>query len=363
MAVRAALDAARVVFAPLIADGAGFAPVEQTPDVRAWPAAASVLQACIGRIDMDGQALVGEARRLGLLSLEEAYVLVALHSSPTDRPTGTAVIRALESAVAALDQVQVATERAAEVGVSTRTSNAGPAMSTPAVARPSIAPPSMSPTSTPLPPLGDHLAPRRFSLPAGLILAAVVVVLLGGAGAWYALSPRGAVDDYAQGVEAYQRDAREVARLAFARAAKAHPDDARALVFLGRLAREDGDLPAARRFLDTAIRIGPGTAMANREMASVLLADGNTDVARRFYVRALQLDPTDQLAQGFLACALVRLGRVEEAQRWSERAGAGDWSACVSSPASSNSTSSRTNAATPNSGAAPAATIPSPARP
>ena len=355
MAARAALDAARVVFAPLAADAAGLSSAEHTPDVSAWPAAARVLQACTGHVELDGQALVGEARRVGLLSLEDAYVLVALHSSPTDRPTGDAVLAALDRAVAALTAPALDTPRALALpSLPSRSSASSAAVSDDARATGEL-------TTT-----GANAMPRRLSVSAGFILTAVVLVLLGGAGAWYAMTQRAGTDDYAQGVEAYQRGAREVARLAFARSAKGHPDDARAFVFLGRLAREDGNLPVARRFLDAAIRIAPGNATANREMASVLLADGSTDVARRFYVRALQLDPTDRLAQGFLACALVRLGRTAEAQRWSERAGPGDWTACVSSPASSNMNNANTsggNAVTPSSGAAHAAPIPSSARP
>jgi hypothetical protein len=384
MAARAALDAARVVFAPLTADAAGLSSVEDAPDVTAWPAAARVLQACTGRADLDGQALVGEARRVGLLSLESAYVLVALHSSPTDRPTGDAVVRALEHAVDALDASSLAqpgligsesfsgsarfTGTEPLIGSEAREGARGTdrgsdrerARSAPLQARSDAR--ISSPNTI-------EVIPRRVSLSAGFILGTLVLIMIGAAGAWYAMTPRALADDYAQGVEAYQRGAREVARLAFARAAKARPDDAGAFVFLGRLAREDGNLPAARRFLDAAIRLAPGNATANREMASVLLADGSTDVARRFYVRALQLDPTDRLAQGFLACALARLGRVEEAQRWSERAGPGDWSSCVSSPASSatnadtNTSASHVHAAPLRSGAAPAATIPSTARP
>jgi hypothetical protein len=313
---------------------------------------------------------VGEARRVGLLSLEDAYVLVALHSSPTDRPSGDAVIRALEGAVAALDAPTVPTSRSLALPPFPDRSSTSNDRSREKAPGARDMPRELTPA---LSSSGGNVSPRSFSLSAGFILSVLALVVLGGAGAWYALNRRASTDDYAQGVEAYQRDAREVARLAFARAAKAHPDDARAFVFLGRLAREDGNLPAARRFLDAAIRIAPGNATANREMASVLLADGSADVARRFYVRALQLDPTDHLAQGFLACALVRLGRADEAQRWSERAGPGDWSACVSSSATPNGSSSanssntlnssRGNAATPNSGAARAATTLSPARP
>jgi tetratricopeptide (TPR) repeat protein len=349
MAARAALDAARVVFSPLSSGSAGLASAPQTPDVDAWPAAARVLEACTGRTDLDGQALVGEARRVGLLSLEDAYVLVALHSSPTDRPTGDAVLRALEGAVSALDR---------NAGVPFPSANAP----LPQAAGDTVEPRRPAMSALPMIPIIEA-PPARGSLSPGFILALLALVLLGGAGAWYALTQRAHTDDYAQGVEAYQRDAREVARLAFARAAKAHPDDARALVFLGRLAREDGNVPAARRFLDAAIRIAPENATANRELASVLLADGNPDLARRFYVRALQLDPADRLAQGFLACALIRLGRTEEAQRWSARAGPGDWSACFTPGTSSDTSASPANAPSPRAAASAAAPIPSPARP
>ena len=155
------------------------------------------------------------------------------------------------------------------------------------------------------------------------------MVLLGGAFSWYWLSSRTTASDFDDGVAAYDRGAREAARMAFARAAKANPDDARAFVYLGRVSREDGNLSSARRFLDAAIRLSPSNGDANREMGALLLMQGDADVARRFYVRAVQANPSDKLAQGFLACALIRLGRPDEAKRWSERAGAGEWSACV----------------------------------
>ena len=95
------------------------------------------------------------------------------------------------------------------------------------------------------------------------------------------------------------------------------------------MSREDGDLPRARRLLTASVRLAPNSALASRELASVMLADGQPEIARRFYVRALQLDPADRVAQGFLGCALFRLNRFDEARRWTDRAGPGDWSRCV----------------------------------
>lgn len=133
----------------------------------------------------------------------------------------------------------------------------------------------------------------------------------------------------ARGINAYRRGAPEAARIAIAEAARLDPDDARPLIYLGRMSREDGDLPRARRFLTTAVRVAPGSALAARELASLMLADGQPDVARRFYVRSLRMDPADRTAQGFLGCALARLQRLDEARRWLERAGPGDWQRCV----------------------------------
>ena len=40
-----------------------------------------------------------------------------------------------------------------------------------------------------------------------------------------------------------------------------------------------------------------------------------------------------RLAQGFLGCTLLRMGQPEQAATWLNRAGQGDWSACVAQPA------------------------------
>ena len=156
-------------------------------------------------------------------------------------------------------------------------------------------------------------------------------MLVAGAGGWL-LWQWNAGREYDAGVSAYERGAREVARTSFARFAQDHADDARPLVYLGRIAREDRDLARARRFLEAAVRLDPSNAAAQRELAAALLADGQPELARRFYVRAIELNPADRLSQGFLACALHRLGRFDEAKRWADRAGPGEWIPCLSAP-------------------------------
>ncbi|WP_310570151.1 tetratricopeptide repeat protein [Gemmatimonas sp.] len=314
---RAALNAARFVLSP----------ESTSPAPAVWAGAQQVLRAVTARPELSGQALIGEARRMGALTLTDAHALVALvtWADASDRPAESESERTLlREAWLALDHA-VSMNRAAVSDAPLRpTVNDMPAIG--------YAPPpdSKAPLSSASPSFdGDGIdartAPRWLSA-RGIVIALLAVGALTAIG-WWVLSQR-ADRAYQDGVAAYGRGAREVARTAFAKAALQHPDDAGPLVFLGRMSREEGDLPRARRFLTTAVRIAPNSALANRELGSVMLADGQPEIARRFYVRALQLDPADRVAQGFLGCALFRLNRFDEARRWTDRAGPGDWSRC-----------------------------------
>src|SRR5690606_17275070 len=122
------------------------------------------------------------------------------------------------------------------------------------------------------------------------------------------------------------------ARLAWARIAQERPELALPHVYLGRIARDQGDVSTAQQELQTAIRLEPQSAIAQREMRNLLLATGNPDLARRFYTRAVELNPDDRTAQGFLGCALVRLGQPDLGRSFLNRAGPGDWQACAAAP-------------------------------
>jgi tetratricopeptide (TPR) repeat protein len=304
---RTALDAARAVFR------AG----QATPAPLVWSAAQQLLRVVTGRPALTGQALIGEARRAGLLTLTDAHALIALVSfaDRTDRAAES------ESELAVLREALLALEHAVDM---TRTRDAAPPVMSPVSAAPSLAASVTAAATTPVvaASVGTRRAPVGLVIGVSLLVIAVVVGTL-------AIRAQRRARVYDDAVAAYARGAREVARTAFVSAAQAAPDDARPLVFLGRMSREEGDLPRARRFLTAAVRIAPGSALATRELGSVMLADGQPELARRFYVRAVQVDPTDRVAQGFLGCALLRLNRVDEAQRWFDRAGAGDWSRCV----------------------------------
>lgn len=318
---RAALDAARAVFR---ADHA-------TPAPLVWSAAQQLLRVTTGRPALNGQALIGEARRAGLLTLADAHALIALVSfaDRTDRAAES------ESELALLRDALTALEHAVDMArthaaVSPDTS---PVASPVASAPPLAAPVGTEAATTAAAPAATASVGRR-RMPVGLVIGVSLLMIAVVVGA-VAIRAQRRARVYNDAVAAYARGARDVARTAFASAAQADPDDVRPLVFLGRMSREEGDLPRARRFLTAAVRIAPGSALATRELGSAMLADGQPELARRFYVRAIQIDPTDRVAQGFLGCALRRLNRVDEAQRWFDRAGAGDWSRCVAALPSS----------------------------
>lgn len=387
MSVRAALDAARAVFDYAM----GSPPVEAshrpvwsaidaslaTQSARAhamWQSAEHVLQAAIGRAELTGQALIGEARRAQVLSLGDAHALIALQgwaerirdragtpashdaaatTHTTDPVAASAPASGPVPTTEPTDENERSVARAAWLALENAADRPGSRSeaSTYAPPRDASRAPLDARAETQSPRMAgpsDTTADRTPSNSAGfepvyverqrawytrstVILASLFVVVLAGVGGffWYRQAQQRNFED---GLAAYQRGAREVARMAFARAAQDNPDDARPLVFLGRLSREEHDLARARRFLEQAVSLDPASATAQRELASALLADGQPELARRFYVRAVELDPTDRLAQGFLGCALFRLGRYDEARRWATRAGPGDWMPCLNAP-------------------------------
>mgnify|MGYP002628903455 CR=1 FL=1 len=306
---RAALNAARFVLSP-----------ESTaPAPAVWDSAQQVLRSVTARPELSGQALIGEARRLGALTLTDAHALVALvtWTDGADHPAGSESERTL------LREAWTALEHAVDMNSS---ANAATPLRSTVNEKAAI---GTDPRASGAP-RGERIPepPTTPRASAGLMVGGGVLVIALAAGGWWIWS-QASTRAYRDGVAAYARGARDVARTAFAQAARQHPDDAGPLVFLGRMSREDGDVPRARRFLTTAVRLAPTSALATRELASVMLADGQPEIARRFYVRAVQLDPTDRVAQGFLGCALFQLNRVDEARRWTDRAGPGDWSRCV----------------------------------
>jgi tetratricopeptide (TPR) repeat protein len=169
---------------------------------------------------------------------------------------------------------------------------------------------------------------RRGGQGRTIAIAAVVLALLG-VGGFFAVRTFGGSDNItAEGERLLVAGRRAEARQAFDAAARKHPESARPHIYLGRMARDDGDQARALQELTTAVRLEPNNSLAQREMGSYLFLRGNYPLASSFFTRAIQYDPTDKTAMGYLACSQARMGRLEPAIRFFDRAGPGGWSSC-----------------------------------
>lgn len=274
--------------------------------LEAWSGIETALRTLMGGSAQGGQALVAELRQRQQLTLEQAHALLEFlaardrASRPEYRPT-SADVSAARQAVQKL-----------EAGLAPDTGAVAPL------------------TSAPLPPPNDPApaGPSSFGRPAVMRLGIpllIIAAVLAGVFLWMANRETG----LERGAAHYAAGRREAARGEFAKVTRDQPELALPHVYLGRIAREEGDLLTAQRELSTAIRLEPANAVAQREMGKVLLVAGNNDLARSFLVRAVSLAPEDRSAQGFLGCALARLGRTQEAGTWLNRAGTGEWTGCA----------------------------------
>lgn len=298
----------------------------------AWDAMEVVLRALVGGSTLAGTALVRDLRQHELLTLDQAHSLVNFHAARerAELPgyqVGATDVNAARSAVAEMDRALGGTgEHEGEHTGATGAGTAGAAST-----RPVVPGPTAAGTISPLP---DPSRRSRAVSPL-LIIALVALVLIAiPLGGWYlyANRPMSAARSMQEATQLYARGESDRARLAFAEIIRKDPELSLPHVYLARIARERNDINVAQQELQTAIRLAPESAVAQREMGSLMLATGNAELARRFYARAVELDPEDRVAQGFLGCALLRLGQVDVGQRFIQRAGPGEWSACVAAP-------------------------------
>ena len=301
--------------------------------IEGWQAAESALRSLIGSASLSGQPLIREVRQRDLLTLDQAHALVefsAAHerAQRTDYRPSNGDIGAARTGFQQLEAA-LRQERVAPLPP-------GPAAAAVSGAVP-VAPDAGVP---PFP-----VAGRRRGFP--LIALIGLLLLLGavGGGIYYFAVGRSGTALQA-GIAAYSAGDRNGARNHFAQAVRDDPKDADPHIYLGRMARDEGDAATAVRELQTAISLEPNNATAQREMGAHLLAQatgqlstGNLpgalqslNLSRNFYVRAVQLNPADKSAQGYLGCVLMRLGRVQEANSFWQRAGPGPWTQCQPLP-------------------------------
>jgi tetratricopeptide (TPR) repeat protein len=306
----AALDLARPVIARL--DSSRNSEDVAADLIESWSAVETALRSLVGGSSAGGQALIRELRQRQMLSFEQANALAEFQAARdraqrTDYRPSPADIAAARDGFLKLESGLLA---------SVNPPLAAPARPTPSSAetRPMVS--------------GDTIerAGRR-GFPWAAVGAVVVVLLLIGAGAWWAMTRSGS-DDTAAGVQLLNQGKREVARDVFKKAARDNPRSAMPLVYLGRMFRDEQRYDSATAYLQAAIRRDTTSAPAFKEMAKLLFIEGNYDGARVFFVRALTKNASDRESAGWLACSLTRLGRAQEAQTFYARAGQGDWSAC-----------------------------------
>lgn len=279
--------------------------------IEGWSAVETALRSLLGGSALSGQPLVHEMRQRQLISIDQAHTLVRFldartrasrtdyQPTPTDAEAAREAFTSLESSLSATDAGAGAMPAA------------GAAPSEPLAA-----------TIAPSPPAARRRSPW-------LAVGAIALLAAAGVAAWFLLRPSAYERAMDNGRELYGRGSPNAAVGEFSRAARSRPEAAAPHVYLGRIAREQGDLVTATQELKRAIELEPTSNDALREMGSLQLVRGDNNLARNFYVRAVQADPGDRPATGYLACALARLGRLQEAQTFLQRAGDGPWSACV----------------------------------
>lgn len=319
-AARAAFDAARAPFERLTR--ATDPPRELAAALAdAWTVTERALRALAGTTALGGVAVVRELRQRNLLALDDAHAFVGLHAAAERaQEEGYSPTSAdLESARAAHERMSQVLSREVGGDLSGDLRATGP-VPTPPAARADALPP---PPAIPSPARSNRLA-----------IAVVVLVALAmiGAGGWFAFAFSRESSALRDGRKAYAAGDRLTARNAFAAATRDDPGRAEPYIYLGRIAREDGDLRTASAQLRRAVELEPDNYLAHRELAAFLLATGQVELARSFYQRAIELNPGDKVSLGYMACTLLRLGRGDLAVRFFERAGPGEWQACQAVP-------------------------------
>ncbi|MEO7963546.1 MAG: tetratricopeptide repeat protein, partial [Gemmatimonadaceae bacterium] len=318
---RAALDAARASFDALQS------PSSTTEErtallVAAWQGAEDALRALAGTAVLEGLPLVRELRQRNLLTLDDAHALVDLQAaserakSPGYAPTPADIAAARTT----YDKLSEAASRE----VSTGMPNAGdPRGGSSPVSGLSSPPATHKPNETPSY-MSEVTAPAQ-SNTLGIVLLVVVLLAVVGAGAFYVAKRGNEPDELARGRQAYAAGDRTTAKNSFGIVAGAQPTLAEPHIFLGRIAREEGNFAAASDQLRRAVELEPSSALAMRELAALLLATNQVELARSFYERAIRLNPEDKSSLGYMGCTLARLGRPDLAQRFAARAGPGSW--------------------------------------
>ena len=281
-----------------------------------WNAVEVAMRALLGGSALGGQPLVQELRQRNMISIEQAHALLDFLAA-RDRVKRTEYRPTSDDVTAAREAYNKLDE-----GLRAEAASAG--ASATAATAPRAAPAPAVPTSA----AQGAPAPRRSRVP-WLPIGALLLVLVAAGAAWYYFEGGGPSAAMRRGIEAYNGGRLALARTEFQDAASARPEDPMPHIWLGRVARDQGDFATAGRELSRAVQLDPRNYQGHRELGSYFLTLRNYEAARRSFVRALELQPRDRTSLGYLGCSLIRLGRVDEGQRFLVRAGQGAWMACA----------------------------------
>jgi hypothetical protein len=275
--------------------------------IEGWNGTEVALRSLLGGSALSGQALIRELRQREMLSLAPTHALMEFLAARERAGKTGYTPTAADIAASRHGFLEL---------VGALTGPAEPIASTGAAA---AAPPADTTIV-----VGERRGPGRM-----IIIAAAVLALLGVGGffAWQAVNRDGG-NVTAEGERLLAAGQRGEARRAFEDAAREDPESARPHIYLGRMARDDGDYARALEELTMAVRLEPRSALAQREMGKLVFLRGNYPLATNFFTRAVEYDPTDKQAMGYLACSQARMGRMDVAVRFFDRAGPGDWSPC-----------------------------------
>jgi tetratricopeptide (TPR) repeat protein len=275
--------------------------------VAAWTAIESALQDSASNRTLVGQALVRDLRQRNVLTLDQGHALIELLAAHDRAGAPGYVVTDADVACArdALNQL--------------------------AAAPPPVTPVPAGAVNTAPPAAATATAPTSG---VGKTIGFVVLLAIIAGGAAYGVvalrkrSPGPGPNLVDRGIATYQAGHVDSARVFFTHAAAHDTMDAVPHIWLGRIAREAGDLGTARAELVRAVQLAPNNEIAQREMGAALLAAGQYELASKFYVRAIALDSTDRSALGFYGCTLKRMGQAQQATQYLTRAGQGPWTAC-----------------------------------
>ncbi len=276
--------------------------------IEGWNGTEVALRSLLGGSALSGQALIRELRQREMLSLSQTHALMEFLAA-RERAGRTSYTPTAADIAAARHGFQ----------------ELEGALSDPVAPETPIGAPAAVGTGDTNVVVGNARGPGRM-----ILIAAAVLALLGVGGffAYQRFGNSGGANVTAEGARLLSAGRRGEARRAFEDAARENPNAAGPHIYLGRMAREDGDNNRALEELTMAVRLEPQNALAQREMASYLFLRGQYPLASSFYTRAIQYNPNDKLAMGYLACAQARMGRMDAAIRFFDRAGPGDWSSC-----------------------------------